>query len=84
MYSQKPFAEKLGLPFPILSDANRDLGRALGFLLPEVAGIREVYTRAVLVLDPQATVRWLWAAPDPKTQPDVAAVLAAVAQVVQA
>lgn len=80
----KAWIEKLGgMPFPFASDANRELGRALGFLLPEVGGIREVYMRSVCILDAGATVRWRWGV-DTRTQPDIPQVLAEVRRVVGA
>lgn len=81
VYSQKGWVEKLGgLPFPLASDANRELGRTLGFLLPEVAGIREVYFRSVCLLDAAGTIRWKWGV-DTRTQPDIPQVLAEVEKV---
>lgn len=83
VYAQKAWIEKLeGMPYPFASDANRELGRALGFLLPEVAGIKEVYFRSVCILDPTATVRWKWGH-DTKTQPDIPQVLAELRRVVE-
>lgn len=80
--AQKAWIEKLGgMPYPFASDANRELGRALGFLLPEVSGIKEVYYRTVCILDAGGTVRWKWGV-DTKTQPDIPQVLDEVRRVV--
>lgn len=54
----KAWAEKLKLPFPLVSDANRTVSETLGTLLPEVAGVKRVNYRGVLILDPTLTVRW--------------------------
>lgn len=82
-FSQKAFAEKLGLTFPLVADANRAVSPQLGTLLPEVAGIRDVNMRAVLVIDKSMTLRWKFGV-DTATQPDVTDVMAQVRQVVGA
>jgi peroxiredoxin len=73
-FSQKAFADGLQLNFPLVSDANREVGPQLGTLLAEVAGIKQVNMRAVLLIDAEMTLRWRFGA-DASTLPDVAEVL---------
>ncbi|MBI3997845.1 MAG: peroxiredoxin [Armatimonadetes bacterium] len=79
-FVQKVFADQHSLNFLLLSDYNREAVRAFdvqdpnfwGGLLPGVA------MRSVFVLDRQGVVRWKWVAPTQGTEPDYAAVEAAV------
>lgn len=73
-FSQKVFADKLELNFPLLSDANRVVSPTLGTLLPEVAGIKHVNYRSVLIIDPNLTVLWKFGE-STALQPNVAEVL---------
>ena len=57
-FASKAFAEKMQLPFPLLSDPNRTVSEMLGTLLPEVAGVKNANYRGVLIIDPEMTVRW--------------------------
>jgi peroxiredoxin len=82
-FTQKAFADQLQLNFPLVSDANREISPQLGTLLPEVAGIKGVNMRAVLVLDREMTVRWTFGE-SVSLQPDVAQVLEQVKAVVNA
>lgn len=58
VFALKEFHEKLQLPFHLISDANRVISRSLGILLPEVAGIKEVTSRAVIFIDPSRQICW--------------------------
>ena len=73
-FSQKAFAEKLQLNFPLVSDANRAVSPQLGTMLDEVAGIRQVNFRGVLLIDQTMTLRWKFGM-DTASQPDVNQVL---------
>jgi peroxiredoxin len=79
-YSQKAFAEANGLNFPLLSDYNREAVRAFGVEDPNFAGglLPGVAMRSVFVLDAEGVVRFKWVAPTQSTEPDYAAVEAAV------
>lgn len=57
-FAEKAYAEKLQLNFPLLADPNREVSSQLGTLLPEVAGVKNVNMRAVLVIDSGMTLRW--------------------------
>jgi len=71
-FSNKAFAEKNGLNFPLLSDYSRDVVRKYGVALDDFAGMKG-YTaakRAVFILDKNATIRYRWVSDDPGKEPD--------------
>jgi len=71
-FSNKAFAEKNGLNFPLLSDYSRDVVRMYGVALDDFAGMKG-YTaakRAVFILDKNATIRYRWVSDDPGKEPD--------------
>jgi peroxiredoxin len=79
-WTLKVFADQNQLNFPLLSDFNREAVKAFdvqdmkwgGGLLPGVA------MRSVFVLDGDGVIRFVWVAPTQGTEPDYAAVEAAV------
>ncbi len=79
-YSQKAFADQHTLTFPLLSDYNREAVRAFDVQDPNFAGglLPGVAMRSVFVLDRDGVVRFKWVAPTQGTEPDYAAVEAAV------
>ena len=79
-YSQKAFADQHGLTFPLMSDYNREAVRAFDVQDPNFAGglLPGVAMRSVFVLDRQGVVRYKWVADKQGTEPDYAAVEAAV------
>ncbi|MGH2405399.1 MAG: peroxiredoxin [bacterium] len=79
-YSQKAFADQNALTFPLWSDFNREAVRAFGVQDPNWGGglMPGVAMRSVFVLDRDGIVRYKWVAPTQATEPDYAAVEAAV------
>jgi peroxiredoxin len=79
-FANKEFAAKHGLNFPLLSDLTRDVIRQYDVVFNDLAGVKgfTVAKRAVFVIDKQGVVRYRWVAPEPKVEPDYAAVAAAV------
>jgi glutaredoxin-dependent peroxiredoxin len=79
------FAESLKLPFPLLSDLNREVVQAYGVMYTPDNRHREGFyglaKRSVFVLDKAGVVRYAWVRDDALVQPDVEEVLAAVASV---
>ena len=75
-FSNKAFAEQNSLPFPILSDYNRESIKAFGIAFPDLAGLKglTVAKRSVFVLDKQGVVKYAWVSEDPKKEPDYAEV----------
>lgn len=74
-FAQKAFAEQQKLGYPLLADANREVSPKLGTLLEEVAGIRNVNMRGVLLIDSDMTLRWRFGV-DTSTQPNLPEVMA--------
>lgn len=71
------------MPFPLLSDLNREVVQAYGVMYTPESRHREGFyglaKRSVFVLDRQGIVRYAWIRDDALVQPDVEAVLAATA-----
>jgi peroxiredoxin len=71
-FSNKAFAEKNRLTFPILSDYKREVIKAYGIELPHFAGLRDYTTakRAIFILDNGGIVRYKWVTDDPADEPN--------------
>jgi glutaredoxin-dependent peroxiredoxin len=75
------FANQLDLPFPLLSDFNREVVQEFGIAYtPEqpFSGFWGMSKRSVFVLDRQSIVRYAWVTEDPLIAPDVEEALRAV------
>ena len=72
------FAEELGLPFPLLSDMNRDVAREWDVLHDDLFGMRDVAKRSAFVIDESGTVVYDSVSDDPKVQVDFDAIRAAL------
>jgi peroxiredoxin len=71
-FSNKGFAEKNMLPYPILSDYRREVIKRYGLEMSNFAGI-EGYTvakRSIFILDQKGVVRYMWVAEDPTVEPN--------------
>ncbi len=70
-FSNKAFAEKNMLPFPILSDYKREVIKTYDIELPNFAGLRgyTVAKRSIFVVDKAGVVRYVWVTEDPKVEP---------------
>lgn len=79
------FAEQLGLPFPLLSDLNREVVREYGVMYTRELRHREgfygISKRAVFVVDRPGTIRYAWVTDNSLQEPDIEEVLSAVRQV---
>ena len=75
------FRQELGVPFPILSDFNRDVARQYGALHDDLKGLCDVPKRAVFVVDASGEVIYDWVSDDPGKMPDLDVVRSAVAGV---
>jgi glutaredoxin-dependent peroxiredoxin len=78
------YAEQLQLPFPLLSDLNREVVREYGVMYTPDNRHREgfygISKRAVFVLDRQGSVTYAWITDDSLQSPDIEQVLHAAAQ----
>jgi glutaredoxin-dependent peroxiredoxin len=76
------FANHLNLPFPLLSDFNRQVVQQFGIAYtPEqpFSGFWGMGKRSVFLVDRQGIVRYSWVTDDPLIAPDVEAVIDALA-----
>jgi peroxiredoxin len=71
-FSNKGFAEKNRLPFPLLSDYKREIIKTYGVELTNFAGL-DGYTvakRSIFILDRKGTVRYVWVLDNPAIEPN--------------
>lgn len=64
------FREEERLPFPVLSDFNRDVAREYGVLHEDLFGLRGVAKRSAFVIGSDGTVAYAWVSDDPGREPD--------------
>ena len=71
-FSNKAFAEKNRLTFPILSDYNREVIRTYGIEHEDFAGLKGYQTskRAIFILDKTGVVRYAWITENPAVEPN--------------
>jgi peroxiredoxin len=71
-FSNKAFAEKNRLTFPILSDYNRQVIKTYGVETPDFGGLKgyTVAKRSIFILDKNGVVRYVWTTEDPTIEPD--------------
>lgn len=72
------WAEDMGVPFPILSDFNREAATAYGVLHEEILGLRGVAKRSVFVVDRDGTISYAWVTDNPGVLPPFDEVVSAV------
>ncbi len=82
-FSNKAFAEKNNLSFPLLSDTNREVVHQYNIELKDFAGLKGYVAakRSVFVLDPHGTVVYRWVSDDPGKEPNYDEVRKAVEKV---
>jgi len=79
-FANKAFAAKNEINYPLLSDFNRNTVNAYGIPFENFAGMEGYVSanRAVFVIDESGQVIYEWVAPNLGTEPDYAAVQAAL------
>jgi peroxiredoxin len=77
-FALKAFQAQQGLPFPLLSDFNKEVIRQYGVYNEDMIGLHGIARRAVFVLDGQGVVRYREVLDDARDEPDYGRVLAAV------
>ncbi|MDT8368788.1 MAG: redoxin domain-containing protein [Longimicrobiales bacterium] len=68
------FREETGVPFPLLSDFNREASKAYDVLYEEFFGMHGVSKRAAFVVDRDGSVRYAWVSEDAGVMPDFDAI----------
>jgi peroxiredoxin len=76
--SHRMWKMHLGIEFPLLSDPDGDVVRTYDLLLGETELMRGRSTRAVLIVDRDMIVRYLWKPPHPHLHPDYDGILQAL------
>jgi peroxiredoxin len=71
-FSNKAFAEKNRLPFPILSDYNRQVITTYGVEAHHFGGLHgyTVAQRSIFIVDKNGVIRYVWTTEDPTVEPD--------------
>jgi peroxiredoxin len=71
-FSNKAFAEKNKLVFPILSDYNREVIKLYGIEVTDFAGIKgyTVAKRSIFIVDKNGVVRYVWITDNQAIEPD--------------
>lgn len=62
------FRELENIPFPILSDFNKDVTKKYGVLLDDLMGLRGVSKRAAFVIGKDGRIKYEWVAENPGVQ----------------
>ena len=70
VFSHEAWAQHLNLPFPLLSDFNKEVAQQYAVLLPNLLGLKGVANRSAFVVDKQGVVRYAWVGASPAQQPD--------------
>jgi peroxiredoxin len=71
-FSNRGFAEKNMLSFPLLSDYNREVVGIYGVVATNFAGLKG-YTaakRSIFIIDMKGIIRYVWVSEDPKIEPN--------------
>jgi peroxiredoxin len=79
-FTLKAFQRESRLPFPLLSDFNKDVIRAYGVLLEDMIGLRGLAKRSVFLIDARGVVRHAEVLEDARDEPDYDALRRAVGQ----
>ena len=72
------FSELEKIPFPLLSDFNKDVSRSYGALHEDLMGLKGVSKRAAFVIDAKGIVKYAWISEDPSVQVEFSAIEKAV------
>lgn len=75
-FSNKEFAEKNRLTFPILSDYNREAIKTYNLEAPDFGGLKgyTVAKRSIFVLDKKGIIRYTWITENPTKEPNYDAI----------
>lgn len=78
------FQQEMNIPFPVLSDFNKDVSARYGVLHEDLLGLKGVSKRSAFVIDESGTIAYAWVSDDPRVQVKFDEVKAAVGQNVPA
>lgn len=69
-FALKEFAEKNNIQYPLLSDFNKEVGKAYGVQYENFLGLLGVNKRSAFVIDKDGQVRYRWVSDDAKVKPN--------------
>jgi peroxiredoxin len=71
-FSNKAFAKKNRIAFPLLSDYNRTIIKAYNIESPDFGGLKgyNVAKRSIFILDEKGKVSYVWTTDNPEIEPD--------------
>jgi peroxiredoxin len=71
-FSNKAFAKKNRLPFPILSDYKREVIKTYAVEMSDFAGLKGYTTakRSIFILDKNGVIRYVWTTENPAIEPN--------------
>ncbi len=69
-FTLQAWAERLELPFPLLSDFNKETAQRYGAFHDDLMGLKGVSKRAVFVIDKDGVVQYRWVSDDPAQLPN--------------
>jgi peroxiredoxin len=78
-FALKAFQRDQGLPFPLLSDFNKEVIRLYGVFNEDMIGLKGLAKRAVFVLDADGVVRYREVLEDARNEPDYSKVFETLA-----
>jgi len=79
-FVNRRFAEEWGIPFPVVSDFNREVSGRYDVLYEEFYGLEGVSKRAAFVVDREGRIAYAWVTDDAGELPPLDAVREAVAR----
>lgn len=74
-FVNQKFKEETGVPFPLLSDFNKEAARAYGVLEEDFHGMKGVSKRAAFVVDREGAVAYRWVSDDAGVMPPLPEIL---------
>ncbi|MEE2681275.1 MAG: redoxin domain-containing protein [Planctomycetota bacterium] len=77
-FTVQKFKESEGLPFPLLSDFNKEVAASYGALHEDLMGLKGVAKRSAFVIDRSGKISYAWVSDDPGKQVEFEEILAAV------
>ena len=77
-FTVKAWANDMGVPFPVLSDFNKDVVQAYGVMHEDWWGLKGVGQRSVFVIDGDQKITYVWVSEDSEGLPPFDEVEAAV------
>jgi peroxiredoxin len=63
--------EELVLPYPLLSDFNKTVGKMYGAFYEKLGPLKGVNKRAAFIIDRDGIIQYIWISDDPETMPDL-------------